>query len=111
MTRLRGYDSWKTSIPDYEEAVRLGDDVWGDRIEVTHKMKMAGDFFQGVVDMLYGREEFSKSNLEFYMEELGHYLNVEVKGDLCVKEDRTCKSLEEWKRFNNRYLGGMNENK
>lgn len=43
------------------------------------KIEEAGEFLGGVLDILYGEEEYDADKLEFYLEELAHKLKIKMK--------------------------------
>lgn len=69
----------------------------------------AADFLQGIVDQLYGREEFNADELDRYMEEICHILEVRYPATKLVVSGRKVDNvkplyIEDWKNWNTQYL-------
>jgi hypothetical protein len=44
--------------------------------ESAEKLYYTKDFFQGMIEMLYGKKEFDRNSLENYIGEICHYLDI-----------------------------------
>lgn len=92
------YDDWKSGYYDAQP------DYCCDECEKKdYKLDNAKDFLTGIMDQLYGKEKFDLALLEFRLDELCHYLDVEpMPGDLQIepKEDNKVMPIEKWLQFN-----------
>lgn len=54
--------------------------------ELEKKLENVTDFFEGVLDQLYGKEEFDKSHLENCLDEIANSLDVKMRTEDLVVE-------------------------
>lgn len=79
------YDAWKTGWNDYE---REAPDCRECK-EKDQTVDEIAEWFDGILDILYGNEKFSEGELERRIDEVCHYLNLKMRtGDLQIEKKR-----------------------
>lgn len=64
------------------------DMTWADALDAKKRLEGAQDFFEGVLQQLYGKEPIDLEKLNDWLDEMANYLNVKMpKGDLTIKRE------------------------
>lgn len=98
----KGYDSWRMCMEDYdhEEWVCTRCD------DTKEKWEHAKDFFDGIVEMIYGRKKYSPGELENMIDEVCHFFKMRLpQGEISIQAKSKMESvLGNWVEYNQKYL-------
>lgn len=84
---MDAYDSWKSTR--YEDSFDYDDrPTWKDLEERDKKLEIIEDFFQGVIDELYGNIPVDNDRLEWYLAEIASAVDLKIpKGGLRLSKE------------------------
>jgi hypothetical protein len=78
-------------------------------LELENKLDDVAYWLRGLLDQLYGIEEFNLSLIEHHLAELAHTAKMTIPNrDLAIRaKDETSTMLDSWKIYNNGYLKSL----
>lgn len=94
------YDSWKCGWADCESP-----SLCKHCENNEQNLYEASEYFEEILQQIYGIKKFDSENLENCLNEIASYLKVKFKfGDLKIQEKKERVPLHAWIEFNHSYL-------